>query len=145
MISRTEAIAMLTGPGQPYELETVVQYGEPCRAFRHAPRSLRVLFEETRSAVPFVVYDAERYTFEEIWQTSSALARALVEEFGIRRGDRVAISMRNYPEWIIAFEATTSIGAIAVAMNALWQPEEMEYGLKDSGSPTRFTGSASSP
>ncbi|MGE0623946.1 MAG: class I adenylate-forming enzyme family protein [Pseudomonadales bacterium] len=133
MISRTEAIAMLTGPGQPYELETVVQYGEPCRAFRHAPRSLRVLFEETRSAVPFVVYDAERYTFEEIWQTSSALASALVEEFGIRRGDRVAISMRNYPEWIIAFEATTSIGAIAVAMNALWQPEEMEYGLKDSG------------
>jgi len=133
VISRAEAIATLTAPGQPYELETVVQYGEPCRAFRHAPRSLRMLFEETRSALPFVVYENERYTFEEIWQKSSALAAALVGEFQVRKGDRVAISMRNFPEWIIAFEAATSVGAIAVAMNALWQPEEMAYGLRDCG------------
>ena len=50
----------------------------------------------------------------------------------------MAISMRNYPEWIMAFTAITSIGAIAVAMNALWLPEEMEYGLKDSGSKLLF-------
>ena len=41
--------------------------------------------------------------------------------------------MRNYPEWILAFTAITSIGAIAVAMNALWQPDEMAYGLADCG------------
>ncbi len=132
-MTRAEALAALTAPGEPYELETVLQYGEPCRAFRHAPPSLRALYETTRSALPFVVYENERYTFDEIWQKSSALAAALVEEFGIAKGDRVAISMRNYPEWIIAFEAVTAIGAIAVAMNALWQPEEMEYGLQDCG------------
>ena len=41
--------------------------------------------------------------------------------------------MRNYPEWIMVFSAVTSIGGVAVAMNALWQPEEMAYGLQDSG------------
>ncbi|HEY5646911.1 MAG TPA: class I adenylate-forming enzyme family protein [Pseudomonadales bacterium] len=133
MTTRAEAIATLTAPGQPYELETVPQYGVPCRAFKNAPRSLRKLYEETRSDLRFVAYEGENYTFEDIWQRSSALASALVEAFGVRKGDRVAISMRNYPEWIIAFEAATSIGAIAVAMNALWQPEEMEYGLRNCG------------
>lgn len=133
MMTRHEAIALLTAPGDTYELEDVLQYGEYCRAFRNAPRSLRVLFEEARSELPFIVYRNERYSFEEIWQRSASLAAAFVREFGIRRGDRVAISMRNYPEWVIGFQAATSIGAIAVAMNALWQPEELAYGLKDSG------------
>ena len=66
------------------------------------------------------------------------MARILVEEYGITKGDRVAISMRNYPEWILAFEAITSIGAIAVAMNSLWKPDEMAYGLEDSGARVLF-------
>jgi long-chain acyl-CoA synthetase len=62
----------------------------------------------------------------------------LIDEYGIEKGDRVAISMRNYPEWIMAFSAVTSIGGIAVAMNALWQPDEMAYGLQDSGTKVLF-------
>lgn len=131
--TRAEAIATLTAPGAPYELVEVEQYGETCRAFRNAPASLRALYESTLSDVPFLVYDGEQYTFEHVWQLAGSLANALTGEFGVRKGDRVAISMRNYPEWVIAFEATTSIGAIAVAMNALWQPDEMEYGLNDCG------------
>jgi long-chain acyl-CoA synthetase len=46
--------------------------------------------------------------------------------------------MRNYPEWMIAFTAITSVGAIAVAMNALWQADELAYGLTDSGSKLLF-------
>ena len=57
----------------------------------------------------------------------------MISEYGVKAGDRIAISMRNFPEWIIAFCATTAIGGIAVAMNSLWNPEEMAYGLKDSG------------
>jgi long-chain acyl-CoA synthetase len=55
-----------------------------------------------------------------------------VNAHGIAKGDRVAISMRNYPEWIVAFSAITSVGAIAVALNALWQPAELEFALNDS-------------
>ena len=62
----------------------------------------------------------------------------MISEYGVKAGDRIAISMRNFPEWIIAFCATTAIGGIAVAMNSLWNPEEMAYGLKDSGAKLLF-------
>jgi long-chain acyl-CoA synthetase len=130
---RREAIAALTAPGQPYELRTAEIGGRRVRVFANAPRSLRELFEQTASELPFVVYESERLSYADAWRRAAALAHALALHYGVGPGDRVAISMRNYPEWILAFTAATSIGAIAVAMNALWTPEEMEYGLLDCG------------
>lgn len=132
-MNRAEALATLTAPGEPYELVEVEQFGDTCRAFLNAPASLRDLYDQARSDATFIVFEEERYSFEDIWQQAGRLAACLVEEHGIGKGDRVAISMRNYPEWVIAFEAATAIGAIAVAMNALWQPEEMAFGLNDCG------------
>ena len=137
-MDRQAAIEEMTGEGQPYELTLVDLYGRSCRAFKNAPSSLRELFSENRSDLPFLIYENERLTFDQVWELSSRMARILVEEYGITKGDRVAISMRNYPEWILAFEAITSIGAIAVAMNSLWKPDEMAYGLKDSGARVLF-------
>jgi long-chain acyl-CoA synthetase len=131
--TRAEALARLTAPGEPYELETRTIDGEPFRVFVNAPRSLRQLFEDTRSDATFIVYGDERLTFTQAHDQAGAIARLLVDRYGVGKGDRVAISMRNYPEWITAFTAVTSIGAIAVAMNALWQAEEMAYGLRDCG------------
>ena len=132
-MKRSVALATLTAPGEPYELEEIELYGHRCRAFRRAPPTLRDMFEATRSDLPFIVYGDERWTFEEAWQEASALGAWLVEQHGVRPGDRVAISMRNYPEWMIGFAAATSVGAIAVAMNALWTEKELAYGLEDSG------------
>ena len=137
-MDRQAALAALTAPDEPYELEEVELYGRTCRAFRHAPPTLRDLFDQSRSDLPFIVYEAERLSFEEAWAEACRMATLLVEEYGIAHGDRVAISMRNYPEWMIAFMATTSVGAVAVAMNALWQPDEMAYGLRDSGAKLLF-------
>jgi long-chain acyl-CoA synthetase len=72
-------------------------------------------------------------TFAETYEKSAQVAQLLVRDYSITKGDRVAISMRNYPEWVLAFMAVTSVGGVAVAMNALWRPDEMAYGLKDSG------------
>ncbi|MBC7433695.1 MAG: AMP-binding protein, partial [Rubritepida sp.] len=132
-VNRIEALAQLTGEGLPYELTEIEALGRRVRAFKNAPVNLRALFEAGRSELPFIVYEDERLTFEAAWVASQRLAAAMVADYGVEKGDRVAISMRNYPEWILGFMAATSIGAIAVAMNALWQPHEMEYGLKDSG------------
>lgn len=136
--SREEAIAQLTAPGQPFELENVELYGASCRAFKNAPPTLRALFEDARSNATFIVYEDERYSFEEAYQKSANIAHLLRTRYGVAKGDRVAISTRNYPEWIFTFSAVTSVGAIAVAMNALWTPEEMEYGLTDSGAKVLF-------
>ena len=131
--TREQAIAELTAPGQPFELVGIEANGRRIRAFRHAPRSLRELYESTASDLPFLVWGDERLTFAQAWAQASRIGHVLVHECGVRPGDRVAISMRNYPEWILGFAAITSIGAIAVAMNAHWQAEEMGYGLRDSG------------
>lgn len=132
-MDRTQALDALTAPGAPYELEEVEVYGRPCRAFRNAPPTLRALFETARSDQPFVLYEDERLTFEEAWQQAARIATLLKREYGVTKGDRVAISMRNYPEWVTSFMAASSLGAIAVAMNSLWQPEEMAFGLNDCG------------
>ena len=68
----------------------------------------------------FLVYEDERITFAEHFRTVATLAHALVDRFGITKGDRVAIAMRNLPEWVIAFWASISVGAVVVPLNAWW-------------------------
>jgi long-chain acyl-CoA synthetase len=133
VITRNEALAKLTAPGEPFEIVGAQGPRGPIRVFKNAPATLGEMFATSRSDKTFIVYEDERLTFEQTWRKACTLAAALVEDFGVVPGDRVAISMRNYPEWIIAFMAATSIGAVAVAMNALWQPSEMAFGLTDSG------------
>jgi long-chain acyl-CoA synthetase len=132
-MTRLDAIAQLTKPGERYELERLEIRGVPVRAFKNAPRSLRELYIETQSDKTFIVYEDERFTFTETYREAAKVAHLLVHEYGIAKGDRVAISMRNYPEWILGFTAATSVGAIAVAMNSMWRADEMEYGLDDCG------------
>lgn len=133
-MTRDEAIAAATAPGQPHELVEEVINGRSQRVFRNAPASLRVLFESTTSDLPFISYEDERYTFAQAWEHAGRMGHVLVHDCGVSPGDRVAIAMRNYPEWVLAFTAVTSIGAIAVAMNAHWSGDEMAYALSDSGS-----------
>lgn len=136
--TRAEAIAQLTAPGEPYELRPALIGDASFKVFAHAPNSLRELFEETRSDATFIVYDDERLTFSGAHDQAAKIAHLLVSRYGVSKGDRVAICMRNYPEWITVFSAVTSVGAIAVAMNALWQAEELEYGLRDCGASVLF-------
>ncbi|MDH3686936.1 MAG: acyl--CoA ligase, partial [Myxococcales bacterium] len=141
MLDRDTALAELTAPGAPYELEVVELYGRKCRAFRHAPATLRDLYDQARSELPFIVYEEEVRTFDVAWREAGRIAALLTRQYGIEPGDRVAISMRNYPEWITSFMAVTSVGGVAVAMNALWQPDELAYGLRDSGAKVFFADS----
>jgi long-chain acyl-CoA synthetase len=107
----------------------------PVKLFRNAPPSLREFVDGLRAKgdATWLVYENERYSFAEGLARIDALASALVGQFGIMPGDRVAIAMRNYPEWIFAYFAITAIGAVAVGVNAWWTTEELDYGLRDSG------------
>ena len=53
---------------------------------------------------------------------------------GVKKGDRVALCMANNPEYIISFMAITSLGAVCVLLNSWWVPDEVTYGLENSGS-----------
>ena len=137
-ITRASALAELTAPGQPYALKMHSLGARQYKVFVNAPPSLRELFENAVSDKTFLIYDHERLTFAQAQMQAARIAHALVNDFGVRHGDRVAISLRNYPEWVLAFMAITSLGAIAVAMNALWQPDELAYGLTDCGAQVLF-------
>jgi len=138
LTSRAQAIAELTAPGQTHELQTRRFRGRDQKIFVNAPASLRALYESAASPQTFIVFQDERLSFEQAWVEAGRIGALLVQRYGIAPGDRVAISMRNFPEWVLAFMAITSIGGIAVAMNSMWQPDEMAYGLTDSGAKVLF-------
>jgi len=135
---RLDALARITAVGEPYELVDREDIRGPVQTFVNAPTSLRQVYEDAVSDVEFVVAEDQRWTFAEFWNDAATIGHLLVHDLGVRKGDRVAISMRNYPEWMLAFTAATSVGAIAVAMNSLWNADEMAYGLTDSGAKVLF-------
>jgi long-chain acyl-CoA synthetase len=134
MPTRQEIIAQLTAPGGDFLLEKAEIDGIPMRVYKNAPRSMRDFFLATRAFgdKPFLIYEDEVLTFSEFYRQTSALA-AHLKAIGVEKGDRVAIGMRNYPEWVTSFWACQAIGAIVVALNAWWTGPELEYGLTDSG------------
>ena len=139
--TRREALALASALGQPHEIQTVMIHGVPQRVYVSAPATLGEMFAQTASDAIFIVHEDERLTFAQAHAKAGQIAALLINTYGVTKGDRVAISMRNFPEWILAFDAIVSIGAVAVAMNALWQPDELDYGLKDSGAKVLFADS----
>jgi acyl-CoA synthetase (AMP-forming)/AMP-acid ligase II len=126
--------AALCGPGQSFEMETVEVLGRPARVWKHAPRCLGDALAQGRAAGgarDFIVLGDERLSHERHFGRAAALATALVEDLGVTKGDRVAIAMRNIPEWSIAFFATTMAGAIAVPLNAFWNGPELAFAVAD--------------
>jgi long-chain acyl-CoA synthetase len=104
------------------------------REFINTPKTLAkffdfgLLFPEWE----FIVFNDERYTYQEIHKKAAQTANAL-KNAGVKKGDRVAICMANNPEYIISFMAVTSMGAVCVLLNSWWVPDEVTYGLENSG------------
>jgi long-chain acyl-CoA synthetase len=129
-----EALAAVSAAGMPFETHEVVRDGVSYREFVHAPTSLRAIFEAARTDQSiFLVYEDEEWSFARVMEEADALGYALVHHFGIRKGDRVGITMRNLPEWIVSYAAILSVGAISVSLNAWWTEDELDYALNDAG------------
>ena len=128
------AVAEVTAKGQPYETSKAHIRGVAFTVFANAPLNLRALYESglAHAEKDFYVYQDERYSYQRMWDLAAQCANRLRER-GLRPGDRVGVALRNYPEWIAAFMGITSAGCVAVAMNAWWSGEELEYGIEDSG------------
>lgn len=130
-----EADAQLTAPGQMFEIDQVVVRGVEVKVWKHTPPTLADIVRLSRGHgdKPFIVYEDDRMTFEDHFRAVAHLATVLRGRFNVREGDRVAIAMRNFPEWSVAFYAAAAAGAIVVPLNAWWTGEELQYGLEDSG------------
>ncbi len=116
--------ARLTAPGAPFEIGE----RDGLRQFLRAPTDLNAMIETARvhGSKTFIVEEADdgsdrRLSFDEVF----ALRDRLTPLLQIRRGDRVAICMRNRTEWIVGFMAVIKAGGIATLLNSRGSPAEL--------------------
>ncbi|MEL6387852.1 MAG: class I adenylate-forming enzyme family protein [Pseudomonadota bacterium] len=134
-ISIADANAALAAPGSPLELMDGEVGGIPLKLYKNAPPTLPSILELSKGYGDreVLIYENERVTFTAHAKAAEHFAGALMQSFGVEKGDRVAVIMRNYPQWSVAFWGASLAGAIVTPMNSWWTGEELEYGLRDSG------------
>jgi acyl-CoA synthetase (AMP-forming)/AMP-acid ligase II len=128
----------LTAPGGAFEIAEADVLGERMRVFTRRAGSLREHLESSSrfGESEYVLFtdgkNERRITFAEHLGAVASVAAQLRREFGVGPGDRVAIVAANCPEWIVAFWATVSLGAVAVGINGWSTGPEIRYGVDDS-------------
>jgi long-chain acyl-CoA synthetase len=133
-MSIEEAHRRLTAPGSMLEVEEREIRGARIKVWKNAPPTLAEVFAMSQffGDRTYLVNDDERVTFDAHRRAVARFAARLVAD-GVRKGDRVAIVMRNLPEWSVVFWGAALAGAIVTPLNAWWTGPELEYGLQDSG------------
>ena len=128
-----EAWAELISSGADFEIEKIDVRGTPTNTYKNALPTLRHMWEQTRQFGDrdYLVYQDERISYSDAHKIVDSVATWLLQN-EVSHGDRVAIAMRNYPEWLLSYWATLSVGASVVGMNAWWTEPEMLYAIKDS-------------
>ncbi len=130
--------AQLMAPGAPFEVRDEDVLGERMAVFAQRPRSLAALVAGSlaHGGADYLVFaDADgvqRLSFAAHARQVASVAVELRERYGVGPGDRVAIAAANCPEWIVAFWATVSLGAVAVGLNGWWTGAELRYGIEHS-------------
>ncbi len=134
VLSLADAHARLTAPGAPFETVPATVRGVPMLVWKHVPATAAAVFAQARAhgAREFLVHEDERVTYEGFCRAAAHVA-AMLTERGLRKGDRVALAMRNLPEWPVVFMGALLAGAIAVPLNAWWSAAELAYGVRDCG------------
>ena len=131
-----EAVTRLTAPGTPLALTTIERFGVALPAFAAVPPTLAGYFAyfcALHKDATFLVDGDERLSFAETWAAAQQVAGALVEGWGLQRGDRVGIAMRNAPSWIVSYMGVILAGGVATLLNGFWQGGELADGIRDTG------------
>jgi acyl-CoA synthetase (AMP-forming)/AMP-acid ligase II len=116
-----------------FELTEEDVLGHRMTVFANRHRSLRELLDASLQWPDreYLVNGDQRITYGE---HHAAVARTAADfaASGVGKGDRVAILGRNSIEWVVAFWATVSLGAIAVGLNAWWSADELAFAIENS-------------
>jgi acyl-CoA synthetase (AMP-forming)/AMP-acid ligase II len=124
-------LAAVTAPGSGR-----IQIGEDAdgrKIITNLPPTLPGMFDlfcALHAGTIAVIADGERLTFAEVNEAATRAAKALVGGWGVKKGDRVAIAMRNCPAWIVSYIAVLKAGGIATLVNGWWQTDELRHGIE---------------
>ena len=128
-----QIVSRLINEDPRFAIDEVTINGLTTKVWRAAFDSLRGVLERSYQYgdAPYLVYERERISYQQHYHLVCGLARKLVTEFDLKPGERVALAMRNLPEWPVIFWATVSVGAIIVPLNAWWEASELAYAIND--------------
>lgn len=96
------------------------------RMTQHALLRSSVLRFPKKVALVDVAHGYRQQTYEELWARTNRLANAL-SGLGVQKGDKVAFWTEDRLEHVEIWYATSKIGAVWTAVNALYTGEEAEY------------------
>ena len=133
-VQHNAVVTQLTSPGAPFETHRIDLNGHSVLAYKNAHGTLADIIEQGRAHGEklYLQYCGEDWSFNRFFQCTDNLAGILQAKYHIEAGDRVAIAMRNRPEWLAAFCAVIKIGAVAVPLNSWGKAEELHHGLAQS-------------
>ncbi|MFP6665378.1 MAG: class I adenylate-forming enzyme family protein [Deltaproteobacteria bacterium] len=134
MPTTEEADAQVYGPGAPFAMQPEDVLGSQTLVFKNRLPSLRAMLEASAAhgENDYLVFPERRISYARHAELVASVARGLQKDYGVGKGDRVAILAANTPEWVLTFWATISLGAIAVGLNGWWTRDEILFGLRDS-------------
>jgi len=121
-----DAQSQLMAPGAPFEIKSKQINGQTFQVYCNAPLNLAQVINDSRRTDEqnFLVYQEQRLSYKTFFEQVDSLA-SYMHQNGIVKGDRVAIAMRNRPEWVIAFCATALIGAVPAPLNSFGMEQEL--------------------
>jgi len=130
------AVDRMVADGAPFALTGIERFGRTLPMIAAAPPSLAHYFAHfcaQHGDTTFLVAGDERLSFAQTYAAARKVAGALVEGYGVKRGDRVGIAMRNAPAWIVAYMGVLMAGGVATLLNGWWQGNELCDGIADTG------------
>ncbi len=129
-------MATLTAEGGPLALGQVERFGQTLPYIAAAPPTLPAYFAHfctQHRDVEFLIAGEERLTYGQVHDAATRVAQALVDGYGVAKGDRVGIAARNSPSWIVLYMGTLMAGGTVCLLNGWWQAEEFEGAIRDVG------------
>ncbi|MCU0729414.1 MAG: acyl--CoA ligase [Sphingopyxis sp.] len=124
------------GEGKMFTLGSAEVRGVTMPIISNAPPSLPFYFAHfcaQHGDAIFLVDGEERLSFADTYARARDVAVALVEGFGVEKGDRVGIAMRNAPSWVVTYMGVLMAGGVATLLNGWWQGPELAAGIRDAG------------
>lgn len=121
-----QAKSQLMAVSAPFEIKNREVNGQIFQVYCNAPLNLSQVISDSRRTdeQDFLIYQDKRLSFKTFFEQVDSLASWMNQQ-GIVKGDRVAIAMRNRPEWVIAFCATALIGAVPAPLNSFGMEQEL--------------------
>lgn len=97
-------------------------------------KNVAQILEDSASRLPnkiCLIYENKSFTYKELNKLINKAGNAFLN-LGVKKGDRVLVSLLNSPEFVISFFALAKIGAIAVTVNYMLTKTEENYIWQDS-------------